>query len=243
MGVSSDNLLLHMKDRLLEKDFKYTHKNPYHDKLTEFDDFVLRDLDTETYQGHWNQKVFDREAPLCVEVGCGYGHFMVDYCEKNPDINFVGMDFRFKRSYNLARKLSKIENHNFRYLRARGERVDYMFGEGEVDRLFYFFPDPWPKKRHHKKRLFQEPFIRSVHKVLRPGGTLYVKTDHAGYAEWMDERIQSPLTKELFDIELTTFNLREEFPDHYLSSFQTKFEKIFIKQNIPIKAFVLKAKK
>src|SRR5690606_27029527 len=123
-----------------------------------------------------------------------YGEFMMEYCEKNPDANFIGMDFRFKRSYALAKKLAQHPTKNFRYLRGRGERISFMFGESEVDKIFYFFPDPWPKKRQWKRRLFQEHFLECAHKVLRPGGTLFVKTDHDGYAEWMAEVIaKSPL--------------------------------------------------
>lgn len=231
------------KDRLYQKDFEYKHRNPYHEKLTEFDEFVMRDNQAEEYVGRWNQDVFKREAPLCVEIGTGYGHFMLDYCEKNPEVNFIGMDFRFKRSYNLARKLAKHPYKNFRYLRARGERIQFMFEEGEVDRLFYFFPDPWPKKRHHKKRLFQQPFLEAAYKVLRPGGTLFVKTDHTLYAEWMIEHMEKPEALELFDIKLKTVDLYQDAPDHYLASFQTKFEKIFLQKEDKIKAFELVSKK
>lgn len=230
-----------MVERIYEKEFKYTHKNPYHEKLEIFSDFVMRDNESENFSGKWNKEVFQREAPLCVEIGSGYGHFMMEYCENNPEVNFVGMDFRFKRSFNLATKLSKHPYKNFKYLRGRGERIQYMFEENEVDTLFYFFPDPWPKKRHNKKRLFQRPFLEQAHKVLKPEGILYIKTDHDGYAQWMIEHMD--LATDLFDIELKTLNLREDHPEHFLASFATKFEKIFLQKNIPIKAFVLKNKK
>ncbi len=230
-------------DRLYQKEFTYKHTNPYHDKLVEFEDFVLRDEAAEANVGQWGKEVFKREAPLCVEIGTGYGHFMHDYTEKNPEVNFIGLDFRFKRSYYLARRLSKHPYKNFKYLRARGERIQFMFDDSEVDKLFYFFPDPWPKKKHHKKRLFQMPFLRAAYQVLTPGGTLFVKTDHDGYAEWMAEFVDNPDTHELFDIKLRTFDLYQDAPEHFLASFQTKFEKIFLEQGTPIKAFELVSKK
>lgn len=230
------------QEHLYKADFKYKHSNPYHDKLTEFDEFVLRDNSAEENVGSWNKNIFKRDAELCVEIGSGYGHFMLDYCEKNPGINFIGMDFRFKRSYYLAKRLSKHPYRNFRYLRARGERIEFMFEKNEVDKLFYFFPDPWPKKRHHKKRLFQAPFVRAAHKVLKKDGVLYIKTDHDGYAEWMHEEMQKEECQKLFDIKLSTFNLYEEAPEHFLASFHTKFEKIFLGKQIPIKAFELRPK-
>lgn len=230
------------QDRLYNEDFEYKHTNPYHDKLSEFDEFVLTDNAAEENKGKWNSEIFKKDGELCAEVGSGYGHFMLEYCEQHPETNYIGMDFRFKRSYYLAKRLSKHPYRNFRYLRARGERIEFMFNKGEVDKLFYFFPDPWPKKRHHKKRLFQAPFIEAAHKVLKTGGELFVKTDHDGYSEWMKEVIDSAETQKYFDVTLTTFDLYKDKPSHFLASFQTKFEKIFIKKGVPIKAFVLKAK-
>lgn len=228
-------------DHTFKKDFKYSHDNPYHDRLAAFSDFVLRDEEAEAHPGAWNKNIFNREdAPLYAEVGTGYGHFMMDYCADHPEVNFVGMDYRFKRSFNLARRLEKHPTRNFKYLRARGERVHLIFGESELDRLFYFFPDPWPKKRHLKKRLFQQPFLESCYKALKPGGELMVKTDHEGYADWMEEVMKQ---QDLFDIVLHTRDLRVEHPEHELARYTTKFEKIFLAQGINIKAYVLKSKK
>jgi tRNA (guanine-N7-)-methyltransferase len=217
-------------------EFKYTHDNPYHDKLAIFDSFVLRDEAAEANVGKWAQ-VFDNTRPLEVEIGTGYGEFMLEYCQKNPEINFIGLDHRFKRSYGLATKLDKLEHKNFRYLRARGERLEFMFQESEVQSVFYFFPDPWPKKRHHKKRLFQKPFLDACHKVLKPGGTLFVKTDHDGYFEWMLEHLKSD---DRFEVLLQSHDLRTELPEHFLSQFTTKFEKIFLSQGTLIKSVVLR---
>lgn len=217
-------------------DFKYSHDNPYHHRLAVFDSFVLRDESAETSVGKWHE-VFGNNNPIEVEIGTGFGHFMQEYCQKNPHINFVGLDHRFKRSFALAQKLDKLEHKNFRYLRARGERIEFMFDENEVQSVFYFFPDPWPKKRHHKKRLFQKPFLDACHKILRPGGTLFVKTDHDGYYEWMLEELKNETR---FEVLLQTTNLREEHPEHFLSQFTTKFEKIFLSQGIKIKSIVLK---
>lgn len=229
-----------MVDFSYHKDFRYTHDNPYHDKLSEFSEFVFRDDEAEKFIGKWNEDVFKREGPLCVEVGSGYGEFMMEYCEKYPTHNFVGLDYRFKRSYGLAKKLNDHPTKNFRYLRAKGERLNYTFAENEIDKLFYFFPDPWPKKRHHKKRLFQEPFLKIADSILKPGGIFYVKTDNDGYAEWMRDVLKQT---DIFDVVMETADLWNERPDHFLASFQTKFEKIFIGQGTKIKAFELRSRK
>lgn len=220
-------------------EFKYKHRNPYHDRLAVFEDFVMRDNEAEAFAGKWNQDVFKNSQPVHLEIGTGFGKFMHEYCEKNPQVNFVGLDFRFKRSFQLAKKLSKIEHKNFRYLRARGERLEYIFGSDELEKIFYFFPDPWPKKRHWKKRLFQAPFLNAAHKTLKPGGELIVKTDHDGYFEWMMERVKGD---DRFEMIHQTFDQRLEHPEHFLSHCETEFERIFIAKGIKIKAMILKKK-
>ena len=229
-----------MVDYSFKEDFKYKHENPYHDKLGEFGEFVLRDHEAESFRGKWNTDAFKRDGKLFLEIGTGAGHFMIDYCVDHPEENFVGLDYRFKRSFYLAKRLATLEYKNFRYLRAKGERVEFMFGENELDGIFYFFPDPWPKTRHNKKRLIQEPFLKSAYKVLKPGALFYIKTDHDDYAAWMEREINQC---GLFDVVMQSQDLRADYPEHLLSKYTTGFEKIFLKQEIKIKAFVLKSKK
>ena len=225
-------------DLTYSKKFVYRHGNPYHGRLEEFGSFVLRDHEGESFAGYW-QKVFGKKGLLCVEIGHGYGHFMMEYCAAHPDVNFIGIDYRFKRSFNLAKKLNRHPMKNFRFLRARAERLGILFARGEVDELFCFFPDPWPKARHNKRRILQKPFLQACHHVLKPKGKIYIKTDHDAYADWIEEEIK---TSNLFEICLATRNLWTEYPDHFLTGFKTKFEKIFLAQKQTIKAYVLSSR-
>ncbi len=227
-------------DHAFRDDFEYTHDNPYHERLGVFDQFVLRDAEGEGFKDDWSQKAFGNDKPLEVEVGTGYGHFMQEYTQKHPEINFVGLDHRFKRSYHLAQKLNTLTHKNFKYLRARGERLGHLFGESELSKLFYFFPDPWPKKRHHKKRLFQKTFLDQTHKLLCADGELIIKTDHDGYFQWMLDHLEGETR---FEVVMQTWDLRAEHPDHFLAGFVTKFERIFLDKGIKIKAMVLRNKK
>jgi tRNA (guanine-N7-)-methyltransferase len=236
--MSEKKIKSNAQDRAFSESFTYTHNNPYHDKLEEFSSFVMRDEQAEEFAGQWNSDVFERSAPLHIEIGSGFGHFMLNYCANHPEINFVGLDHRFKRSFQLAKKLANHPHKNFRYLRAKGERIHYIFSPQEVDAIYYFFPDPWPKTRHHKKRLLQGPFLKAAYQVLKPGGKLFIKTDHDGYAKWMQTHIkQSDFTQIL-----ESYDLHRDYPDHFLAQYKTKFEKIFIDQDINIKAFILEKK-
>lgn len=223
-------------DYLFKPDFKYKSNNPYHDRLGVFNTFVLRDNEAEVHQGNWANNVFGNSNPLEVEIGTGFGHFMMEHTQKNPNINFIGLDHRFKRSFQLANKLTSLQYQNFKYLRARGERLDYMFGPEEVSTIYYFFPDPWPKTRHHKKRLFQKNFLDAAYKVLTKDGVIQIKTDHDGYFQWMLGQLKDNTQ---FKITMQSFDLRNEFPEHFLTSFTTKFEKIFLSKGIKIKAMTL----
>lgn len=231
-------------DHSFNPDFQYKHKNPYHDKLQIFDEFVLRDKEGEDLKGSWTQKCFGNSLPLDVEIGTGYGHFMQEYSIDNPDRNFVGLDYRFKRSFHLAKRLSKMENKNFRYLRAKGERLHFLFGQDEIDKLYYFFPDPWPKRRHHKKRLIQENFLKNCIQTIKPDGFFIIKTDHDGYFQWMldvFEKFQGADGKKFIE-NFKSFDLYKSNEENVLSKYQTKFEKIFLKKQIPIKALILQCK-
>lgn len=237
--MNKETKLKSMEDNFCYRaDFQYTHKNPYHDKLAIFDEFVLRDEDSEKFKNNWKEKVFltQAETPLHVEIGTGYGDFMLEYCQNNPKINFIGLDHRFKRSFHLSKKLASLEHKNFKYLRARGERLDFIFGENEIEELFYFFPDPWPKTRHFKKRLFQKPFLDSVHRILKNKGLVWIKTDHDGYFEWMLKHLENDPR---FKITFQSYDLRATHPEHFLASFTTRFENLFLKKGIKIKALVL----
>ncbi len=222
------------------KDFKYQNKNPYNERLLDFSEFVYRDNEAENFQNKWNKSIFKREAPIIVEIGSGYGHFMMEFCEKHPEINYIGMDHQFKRTFNLAKKLKNHTTKNFRYLRAKGERIGFLFDKNEIDSIFFFFPDPWPKTRHHKKRLFQEPFLEIAHNILKPGGKIFIKTDHDEYAQWMNDILEKT---GLFQKEFFSPDVWKEHPEHFLCNFKTKFEKIFLERKIQINAFVARSTK
>ncbi len=229
-----------MFESSFNNNFKYICNNPYNSKLEDFSNFVIRDYGAEKFRGKWNKEVFKSEVKLNLELGTGYGHFMLDYCQKYPNENFIGIDYRFKRSYNLAKKLAQLSINNFRFLRASVDRCSVIFSENEVDNIFIFFPDPWIKNKHRKKRIIRPDFINVISHIIKKNGLIYIKTDDLGYFNDIKSTFEN---NKLFSIEYRSFDLWKDNNNEFLCSFRTKFENIFMKQNIPIKSFVIKSVK
>jgi tRNA (guanine-N7-)-methyltransferase len=126
--------------------------------------------------------------PLVVEIGFGRGEFLLDLAAREPETAFVGIEYSFKRVLKMARRLARLELENVRIVEARGEEVvEETLRDASVACFWVNFPDPWPKKRHFKRRLLQPGFVRLLASKLVPGGHLKIATDHPGYAEWIAE--------------------------------------------------------
>ena len=138
------------------------------------------------------QQIFGDEvaaaALLVVEIGFGRGEFLLDMAAASPDQAFVGVEYSFKRTLKLARRLARTSLRNVRLVEGTAEElVREALPDRSVARFWINFPDPWPKKRHFKRRLIQPVFAAFAARRLAPGGVLDVATDHPGYAEWIDE--------------------------------------------------------
>ncbi len=127
---------------------------------------------------------FGRAAPVVVEIGCGAGTSTLAMAQAEPDIDVVAVEV-YRRG--LAQLLSGIDRErvpNIRLIRGDGVDVlEYMFASDSLTGVRVFFPDPWPKARHHKRRLLQPATVALIADRLRPGGVLHAATDHPGYAE------------------------------------------------------------
>jgi tRNA (guanine-N7-)-methyltransferase len=137
-------------------------------------------LDTEAW--------FGRSAPVVLEIGCGTGTSTLAMAQAEPHLNVVAVEV-YRRG--LAQLLSAIARAGVTNIRlVRGDGVDvleHMFGPDSLTGVRVFFPDPWPKARHHKRRLLQPATVALIADRLHPGGVLHAATDHAGYAEHIAE--------------------------------------------------------
>ncbi len=135
---------------------------------------------------------FGRRAPLVVEIGCGTGTSTLGLARTEPEIDVIAVEV-YRRG--LAQLLNAIDRSrqdaavsNIRLIRGDGVDVlEHLIEPGTLTGVRVFFPDPWPKSRHHKRRLLQPATLALIADRLRPGGVLHAATDHAGYADQIAE--------------------------------------------------------
>jgi len=131
---------------------------------------------------------FGRRAPLVLEIGCGSGTSTLAMAKDEPDVDVIAVEI-YRRG--LAQLLCAIEREqvgNIRLIRGNGiDVLEHLIAPGSLIGVRLFFPDPWPKARHHKRRFLQPATIGLIADRLLPGGVLHAATDHPGYAEQIAE--------------------------------------------------------
>ena len=126
--------------------------------------------------------------PLELEIGSGKGTFLAQQAPLQPGADFLGIEIAKPFWRHAADRARRLNLGNVRLLWHDAQVfVRVHCGDAVFDRVHLYFPDPWPKDRHHKRRSFQEPFLRELHRVLRPAGELRVATDHEGYFAWIED--------------------------------------------------------
>jgi tRNA (guanine-N7-)-methyltransferase len=132
--------------------------------------------------------VFGRVAPLEVDLGCGDGSFLAALAQQDRHKNFLGTERLLGRVRSACRKIAQSELNNARILRIESSyAVRHLFAAQSVDRFHLLFPDPWPKRRHTRRRIVTEEFLESIHRALVPHGMLQIATDQTDYFESMQE--------------------------------------------------------
>ncbi len=165
------------------------------------------------------ETLFGRDAPRVVEIGFGNGDTLVAQAAERPEADFLGIEVHEPGVGHCLIKLREAEVSNLRLLSHDAvEVLDRQIPQSSVDRINLYFPDPWPKKRHHKRRIVQPAFLELCWRALRAGGALHIATDWANYAEHIDEVLEASPRFELEE-------RREHAGDRPLERPQTKFER------------------
>ena len=170
-------------------------------------------------------ELFPRVQPLEVELGCGDASFLAEYARRHPETNFLGVERLLGRIKKLDRKGRRAGLTNLRGVRIESAYLlQYLLRAQCAVALHVYFPDPWPKKKHHRHRLINPVFPALARRVLVPGGVVYLRTDDQDYFTQMTE----------------VFGAATEFepvvtPEE-LAGVLTDFERDFHAQGIPTRA-------
>jgi len=149
----------------------------------------------ELVPGNYFQKMTRAELcredrPLEVDLGCGDGTFLMGMAAEYPERDFLGVERLLGRVRKVCKKLTRKELENARVLRLESRyTVEWLLPDASISRLHLLCPDPWPKFKHHRRRLVQVEFLEAVHKALQPGGEFLFMTDHEEYFEWAVEKV------------------------------------------------------
>jgi tRNA (guanine-N7-)-methyltransferase len=134
--------------------------------------------------------IFREPVGITLEIGSGHGHYLAAYAEAHPEEVCVGIDIVTKRVKKGESKRDKRGLEHLMFIKAEAlEFLDALPEFVTLDKIFILFPDPWPKKRHWKNRVVQQPLLDKLAARTKPGAMLYLRTDHTGYFDWMKEEV------------------------------------------------------
>jgi tRNA (guanine-N7-)-methyltransferase len=162
-------------------------------------------------------EVYGNEQPVELELGSGDGGFILGRARQHPERNFLAVERLLGRSRKIAKRIMREEHPNLKVLRLESSYVvERLCPPQSLEVIHIMFPDPWPKKRHHKRRLIQTDFLDLLKQALVPGGTVRFSTDHEEYFEWANEIWNEALDWKEVDL--------WNFADDPITEFQQQWE-------------------
>lgn len=194
------------------------HK-PWADEFIETNSHIVVP-NPESFKGNWSA-LFGNDNPLHIEVGTGKGQFITGMALQNPHINYIGIELFPSVIVCAVEKVLAAETPtNLRLLKVDGANLEEYFAKGDVERVYLNFSDPWPKKRHAKRRLTHEAFLSIYERILPDNGEIHFKTDNRGLFEF------SLVSMNEYGMKLTyvSLDLHAEMPeDNIMTEYEEKF--------------------
>ena len=173
-------------------------------------------------KGKWSKNLFKNTNDLYLEIGSGSANFTSTLANLNPNNNYLGVEIRFKRLIQAAKKAEKLSLKNLVFLKKMVNRLTEFIGENELSGLYINFPDPWEGEEH--KRILSEKLLEDLDIVLKKNGKIFFKTDHLNYYLDTLELIKNSNnydivynTDDLYSTNLVEHNIKTEFEHLFLS--------------------------
>ena len=197
--------------------------------------FVVQE--PESCRGRWAE-IFGNENPIHIEVGMGKGRFLMDMAVLHPEINYVGIEMYDSVLLRAVQKREKLETEikNLFFIRMDARQLPEVFAEGEVDRIYLNFSDPWPKARHARRRLTSNEFFKLYDQVLTADGTVEFKTDNRPLFDFSVEELE---TSELFVLDQLSYDLHNDSTMNQ-GNIMTEYEAKFSSMGNPICKLIAK---
>lgn len=185
-------------------------------------------LGPQQYKGNW-QDVFGNDKPIQMEIGMGKGRFISTMARQNPDLNFIGVEVIEEVLLDSVKRMNRAGGipENLRLVWINATMLQDLFANGEVDRIFLNFSDPWPKSRHQKRRLTHGSFLKQYANILKLQGQVHFKTDNQLLFEFSLNEF-SACHWQLQNIQLDMYS---RLPD---ANVATEYELKFHEQGMPI---------
>jgi tRNA (guanine-N7-)-methyltransferase len=165
-------------------------KSAAKEEIKQFTDYVF--LNTEeisTHKNNWRKTCFKPDQKLYLELGMGKGQFVCTLATKHPQNAYLAIEIKEERVLSAAKKATKQQIPNVRFICGDFKTLPELFGEGEIDGMYINCPDPWPKKRHAKRRCTNQEWLKIYKSILKPDGWLKLKTDDQNFFEFSQEAL------------------------------------------------------
>lgn len=181
------------------------------------------------HKNNWRQYMDSPSAALHIEIGMGKGTFLMQMAELHPHIVYLGIELFPSVLFRAIQKMEENPLPNLRFLCVNADTLTEIFGEGEVDRIYLNFSDPWPKAKHAKRRLTSAAFLERYDHILSESGCIEFKTDNRGLFDFSLEEIENSKWK----LVASTYDLHHD-PVLSEGNIMTEYEHKFSALNHPI---------
>ncbi len=184
--------------------------------------FVIQE--PKTIKGSW-RTFFENHNEIHIEVGMGKGRFMMEMAEKNPEINYLGIEMYSSVLLRAVQKMEEKELHNLRFILMDAREIEEVFDHEEVDRIYLNFSDPWPKDRHAKRRLPSRQFLQRFEQVLKKDGVIEFKTDNRDLFDFAVEETE-PAGWEILEISYDLHQDEKMMKDNVMTEYEERFSSL-----------------
>lgn len=182
---------------------------------------------SEELRGEWN-RLFGNDNPIYIEIGSGKGRFISEMARLNPDVNFIAVDVIPDCILMALEKTAAVDYKNLRFIISDAAMLAECFADGEIDRIYLNFSDPWKKKKQAKRRLTHQNFLDVYKKFLKKGGSVCFKTDNRGLFEFSLNSFAADRDFKMSNISLDLHN------SDFEGNVMTEYEQKFSEQGMPI---------